>query len=499
MNETAARRILLLRAFETQAGGSAWTDADQTWANRATLESVPIPITSRHAESAEDFVARRAALALPRLAERDPQAARLDRALRWRSWVAPLLTLVAFCAGLASHVLGADSRINLLAPPLIGILLWNLAIYLGLIASVAGAPFRRRTHRAGPLQAAIARLAHATTGVPGDSGPHASFVDDWLQASRRLTIARVGAMLHFAAAALAAGALAMLYVRGLAFEYRAGWESTFLDASVVKNLLILVLGPASTLAGIALPDTEGVAALRFPGSENAADWIHLYALTLGLFVIVPRVLLGTLQALRARRLAGRFPLALEGHYFEALRRLQQGEATRVVVAPYSFNPTPESLAVLERGTHRALGIDSSLQRLPSVPFGGEDDPITWDPMAPVGIALALFNLSATPEHENHGIFFTRLRDGLPSSARVLALVDESAFVQRFGADSPRREERRSAWRRIMAAANTEPVFVDLDPAHGESLEPVLRAAFDMRTGQASSAFPSALAEPTLAQ
>ena len=87
--------------------------------------------------------------------------------------------------------------------------------------------------------------------------------------------------LHLAAVAVAAGALAAMYLRGLGLEYRAGWDSTFLDAQAVHRWLNLLLGPASALSGIALPEPAQLEALRFstgPG-ENAARWIHLYALT----------------------------------------------------------------------------------------------------------------------------------------------------------------------------------------------------------------------------
>jgi len=52
----------------------------------------------------------------------------------------------------------------------------------------------------------------------------------------------------------------------------------------------------------------------------------------------------------------------------------------------------------------------------------------------------------------------------------LALVDESAFVQRFGARSPRRAERRQAWAELARASGSTAVFIELlsgDPAAAE--------------------------------
>ena len=60
----------------------------------------------------------------------------------------------------------------------------------------------------------------------------------------------------------------------------------------VRAILGLVFGPASSLTGIALPRTdEAVGALRWTaggGGGDAAPWIHLVAVTLGLYVVGPR-------------------------------------------------------------------------------------------------------------------------------------------------------------------------------------------------------------------
>ena len=63
----------------------------------------------------------------------------------------------------------------------------------------------------------------------------------WNRAASPLLASRVRGVLHVGAAALLVGAIAGMYVRGLAFEYRATWESTWLDAGQVQALLNLVL------------------------------------------------------------------------------------------------------------------------------------------------------------------------------------------------------------------------------------------------------------------
>ena len=65
-------------------------------------------------------------------------------------------------------------------------------------------------------------------------------------------------MLHLAAAATALGVIAGLHTRGLAFEYRASWESTFLGAEQVDALLSVTLAPGSWLTGIPVPDVAAI-------------------------------------------------------------------------------------------------------------------------------------------------------------------------------------------------------------------------------------------------
>ena len=53
------------------------------------------------------------------------------------------------------------------------------------------------------------------------------------------------------------GVVLGMYVEGFAFAYRATWESTFFDASQVRPLLAVVLGPASSLLRDPLPNLAG--------------------------------------------------------------------------------------------------------------------------------------------------------------------------------------------------------------------------------------------------
>ena len=76
--------------------------------------------------------------------------------------------------------------------------------------------------------------------------------------------------------------------------------------------------------------------------------------------------------------------------------------------------------------------------------------------------MAIFSASATPETENHATFLATLARRLPAGLPLLALVDESAFIARFGHDTARLDSRRTAWRRILGSrSDILPVFVNL--------------------------------------
>jgi hypothetical protein len=81
-------------------------------------------------------------------------------------------------------------------------------------------------------------------------------------------------------------------------------------------------------------------------------------------------------------------------------------------------------------------------------------------MPPEGttLAVALFDLAATPEAESQG----RYAQTLARSAPTILVIDEAAFVQRFKGDANRLAQRRDAWRVLAVALGTTPVFINSD-------------------------------------
>ncbi len=474
MNEADARRVTLLEAVGTaQPPSPHWADTDRAWADRVALEAAGAQAAP------DDFLAQRARHALQRLAPRERTAASwLAQPVARAPWIAAL-ALLAFALGVAADSVGPGQRINLLAPPLWGVLAWNALVYLGLLGTLLARALRRGPAAPGPIVRAAQALVRSRRRLP-KAGPLRAFASLWAQRSAGLSVLRAETALHIGAAALALGLIGGLYARGLVLDYRAAWESTFLSPGAAHALVATVLAPAAQLSGIALPDTAGFALLQAAHGDAragapAAPWIHLLALTLLLIVVLPRALLALASGVRAHSRERRFALPLAEPYFQRLLRMQRGGAAQVGVWPYAVAPSPQATLGLRALLAAVLGARVGLQIAPSVAFGTEDDALPAPPESTSHL-IAWFDLNATPEAENHARFVQRLLAAAPAGASVLVLVDEAAFRRRFGALPERLTHRRDAWRRFCEALHTLPVFADLEAGDAAADATALQAA-----------------------
>ncbi len=508
MTETDARAVLLVRSLERAAALPA---DDVSWAGREARRLVGEPSTSAQA-GPEAWLAQRAHLALGRLAERDPGLRPALAAVRRPLGAVPVLVLLAgaLLLGLLGDSPlglrpGQPQQINLLALPLLGLLVWNLAVFAMLAwqalrsgAAAVALPLAlmqalaRWQMAAGGRWAGL-RQAAAAAATPVQAALSA-FTADWLAHSQPLLAARGRALLHAGAALLALGAVLALYGRGLVLDYQAGWDSTFLQPDQVHSLLAVLLGPASAVAGLPLPPADALAGLRLSagGGENAAPWIHRWAITLLAGVVLPRALLAALALRQAHALAADMPLpvAIE------LQRLLQTEAADladlcisrpVAVLPYSYRLDAARLAAVCPALVGWLGPGLCCDVQPGLPLGAEDKLATWLPPmlarlaepVPSSQALAagqrqapallvlLFALTATPERESHGALvqaLVRALTAMPAPRPQLRVaVDESGYRQRLaGPDGAQRlAQRRAAWEALLMGLGVVPGFIDL--------------------------------------
>jgi hypothetical protein len=474
MTEEEARRVTLLQAFEAaQPPSPLWGDDDRAWATRLALQDGAMP--------ADAFIARRAQHALQRLAPREPAVTRWRESRAWAAQATAWAALGGLVFGGLADGIGSSRHVNLLAPPLWGVLVWNAVVYLVLLghalAGLLARPsrpgvIRRLTGRVLRLGRGLASAGRPATeaGAGAAGAPLQAFSGLWLQRSAPVTGARAAVVLHVAAAALAVGLVGGLYLRGLVLDYRAGWESTFLGSTTAHALVSTLLAPAARFSGIELPDASAFEAMRSAHGgatigAPAGPWIHLLALTLLGFVVLPRAALALGAALRARWLAGRVALPMNDAYFQRLARQQQGDVAQVVVQAYAGGVDAQNAPWLQSQLAAllapVLGDGLVLRVAPGAAFGAEDAPVAA-PAAGTTLAVVLFEFSATPEAEVHGRFLKSFAASAPPGAATIVFVDEAAFRRRFGTDSARVSQRRDAWRLLAETLGTLPVFIDLD-------------------------------------
>src|SRR5215470_5721100 len=170
MTESDARNVLLIRAFES-APSPAWSADDAAQASAEARRS-----EGEHV-SFERFLVRRADVARAQLVQRDAGVGAALTSLGPRAWRRWIVVLIAFAVGVAGDAIGPSDRINILAPPLLAVLVWNLAVYLALLLRSASAP--RADSPPGPLRAMFLRLAayfSHTTGSATAGRPPGRFV-----------------------------------------------------------------------------------------------------------------------------------------------------------------------------------------------------------------------------------------------------------------------------------------------------------------------------------
>ncbi len=475
MNEVDALAVTAVQVIETSdRAGTHWTDADRAWASQAAAAAVG------ELAAPEAFVAERARLALERLHEKFPALRQGLRTLVWRPWIGTAVLLIAFAAGLLADRFGDTRHINVLAPPVLLLLVWNLLVYLMLIASaVLGLAQLRMPDL---LRSAMASLGAGwqRRSARRGQGPVVPWLTalaaQWLGLATPLYRVRATRLLHLAAAVFALGLIAGLYLRGLALEYRATWESTFLDPATVQALLSVALAPGAWLGQLPLPDLARITAIRSPGSEIAASWLHLMVLTLLALVVVPRLVLAVAALWQEKRRARELPMPLEQAYFRRLLRGFHVAPNQAVVLPYAYTPGERAVAGLEVLLGRLLGGAVAIHHAPPVPYGDDEavDAGAWASHS--GTRVLLFNLAATPEREAHGAFAEAAIASSGPSEPLLVVVDETSFAARSGDDPQRMQQRRSAWRELLGTVRVTPAFVNLAEPDPSTADAALDAA-----------------------
>lgn len=496
LDEGDAQAVFLVRAFEEADPDGRWLKIEARREATATaLASGPALTTP---EAAAIITARRAQHLLPAVDDLAPMLPGVRRVTRLGAGLGAVTALLALVAGVASNALGPLRFVNLLSPPLLGALAWNLLVYLAFASTwllrgrqaKPGNAFGRLLApllTLGYLRRAASRLrAEAPEKAAAVGRATSAYLNAWRSVSAPLVAARGRRLMHLGALFLVLGMVGGMYARGLIFEYRATWESTFLDATGVHHLLAFVFGPASALLRQPVPPVEVFAELRAPGAGDAAPWIHLYAVTALLVVLVPRGLLFVAETLRSQRLRRRLPIDTHGAYFRRILAAGRGERLRVEMVPYSYDPPARTLDGLQTALFDLFGSRSSLRRHEAVDYGGDPPAVAVSGIDGeddgASTAAVLFNLAQTPETEVHGRFLEDTARSLVSADEPLVvIVDQSRYRQRLGEGEETRrrlEERRRAWDRVARGPGRAVAHVDLEEQGAADVHRALNTAVE---------------------
>lgn len=369
--------------------------------------------------------------------------------------------LGALILGYAISGLGQEAEFNLLALPLVSVLAWNVivmvaALVLELKSEGRSPMFEWLALRLSPSPADRSGEGEVPTGMTVDQRfsqlADAPAFERWQR--------RFRAWLHVGAAMLALGSAIGLYAHGWSKEYRAVWESTLLSSnSQAQSFFGTLFRPASAALRLPLPLETLPDMHRTQGHESssapALPWIHLYAGTLLLLVITPRLLLALFSVCRAHAvmLKRMRSLGWKTYLIRTLRSVEGGQEV-ITVLIHATDATPTHREVWTRGVRERFGRMIETEMI-TVPLGDEDDFVAvWKPTHPR--VFVIFNLATTPELEVQRRFVIDVKQVLSAhqrDAELLVLLDATSIGNRWSPD--KLAGREKLWTEMLQGAAQE--------------------------------------------
>ena len=475
-----AHLVLLAKTLEESADDEAWSvDASRRETLAAARELGESPAASRllvtRAERVRTvFAEKEAATSGKKL--RDVETAQLKRfpiPKLHAAGLTLLLAVLAYLIGAFADRWSADGRIiNLLSPPILGILVWNIAIYVALIGRamfrlVSSGQKENRSISHVPrtwIEAVIRKSAAFKLTRLGRS-----FAAEMLVMLEPQIRAMATRAFHLAAAAFAAGMLASITVRGIGTAYVVGWESTWFanDPAQMATLLKALYGWLPALSSAPDLSNTAVASMNLATGGAAADpapWLLALMSLLFVVVILPRLLFAGFLTQRIAANRRTVKLSLDDPYYDAIfETLTPPEQAAVLYLDASLDSSltaaPERLtaALRESGVARPLcALIDNAERIPCSIW--EDNPTERFFARSGRPAFLWLDATATPEAEVHGAALQCLADtATPEKARLL--LDLTTLSQRFGATADNVRMRRTLWTRFADHYGVETVVL----------------------------------------
>ncbi|HEX7890057.1 MAG TPA: DUF2868 domain-containing protein [Ramlibacter sp.] len=337
LDEARARQLVLVRAIDdVDTQGKLLSEPERDRLEQEAAES------SRRTAGAIDFgeyLQQRARRVLQAVENRNPRVAALQDRESWRPWLTVGLPLAAVVLGTVLDRIDNPHQVNMLSPPLLGVLAWNLAMYLLLLVSaVLPARWWQRTP--------VAAVQRWLSGVPAGrrrtgrlrADVLARFHEQWLRAAGAQQWLWWKQLLHLSAAGWALGLAFSIVLGGVVREYRVGWESTLLGVQQVHAFLSALFAPVVALLPFEPFSVGDLQRMAFRsgadiGVDEARRWVWMYVALLFVAVIVPRLLLAAWAAWQRRRRSRAIAIDLrDPYYVQVLARVSPARVTFAMVA-----------------------------------------------------------------------------------------------------------------------------------------------------------------------
>ncbi len=478
MNLAQLAKVLLVKACEEQ-------DSEQRFILRFVREQASqharelLSSGGRQSASSEGeaFVIQRAEKLFQGLVQQFPT---LESAFTVLDFRLPLALLIGSCliGGVLADPIGPARQINLLNFSLLTLLIWNAVVYARLGIRWMGSGKQRRVSQGGlmdwfaslslkwPLRHLHGQEINSQEEKLWLAKSLAAYSRSLSTNGRTVFETYIQAIFHAAAAALALGVIIGLYLRGFSFLYKAGWDSTFLDAEGVYTFLSVLFAPASVILHTPVPGVQAIAAMQGTPTANAAIWIHFWAITTIVCIVLPRTLLAIVGWSRMDVLTSDLHLPLSDRYYAHLVNPFQGNGQIVELIPYSYHVHERSDALVNL-CGQIFGAQAHIQIRDPIAYG--ELPVDFQVEGECGYcAVILFSLAQPPE-ETHGEFLEDMKvriQGLKGEGTLLILIDGHPYSTIE--NNKREDERLQAWKRLVKTSGL--VAFELRPQSEQSDE-----------------------------
>ena len=272
-------------------------------------------------------------------------------------WTLPVC-FAAFLLGLATNLLGPAQQIHVIRNPIFVLIAWNLLVFLALfvlflrrkIKTAQRSDIVRARNNfpgAGNIESLRSSVQNNQSKAPwvvkyllpgvwhffhrmifvvheqkNLSQILRRFSQHWLSVAGALVVSRWRRLLHLGSVSVATGAVAGMYFRGLFQGYRVVWDSTFIvEQESVATFIRVMFGPSlwlSNLFRLPLANEISIGRLLTPAGDQADGWIHLFAISVLVAVVLPRLALAAWQSGWIDRLSKNIALPLDHYYGEVI-------------------------------------------------------------------------------------------------------------------------------------------------------------------------------------